>query len=108
MSNLKPMVGKGEFDRKSFSGEWNSDEKVKGTMIYKDGEKYEGELFEDVPHGKGVKKFECGDIYKGDFQDGLRNGSGIYTWPSGSKHDGSWYKNKRHGIGDKRFADGNI
>ena len=51
---LKPMVWKGEFYRKSFSGEWNADEKVKGTIIYKDGEKYEGQLFEDVPHGKGV------------------------------------------------------
>jgi hypothetical protein len=48
------MVGKGEFDRKSFSGEWNADEKVKGTIIYRNGHKYEGELFEDVPHGKGV------------------------------------------------------
>ena len=57
MYNLKPMVFKGEFERKSFSGEWNADEKVKGTIIYKDGEKYEGQLFEDVPHGKGVSKF---------------------------------------------------
>ena len=54
MYNLKPMVFKGEFYRKSFSGEWNADEKVNGTLIYKDGEKYEGQLFEDVPHGKGV------------------------------------------------------
>jgi hypothetical protein len=40
--------------RLSFSGEWEEDVKIKGVLIDRDGDKYEGPLFNDWPHGKGV------------------------------------------------------
>ena len=54
-----------DFKRVSFSGEWKDDEKVSGIIIYRDGvkEKYEGQLFNDQPHGKGVTTFVDGAVY---------------------------------------------
>jgi hypothetical protein len=52
-----------DFNRISFSGEWEEDVKVRGVIIYRDGEKYEGQLFDDLPHGKGVSTFLVGDVY---------------------------------------------
>jgi hypothetical protein len=41
-------------ERLSFSGEWEEDAKVRGLIIYRSGDKYEGELFDDLFHGKGI------------------------------------------------------
>jgi hypothetical protein len=49
--------------RLSFSGEWQDDMKVKGVIIYRDGGKYEGQLFDDECHGKGVYRYAGGDVY---------------------------------------------
>jgi hypothetical protein len=46
--------------RLSFSGEWEEDVKIRGVFIDRDGEKYEGPLFNDWPHGKGVYTFADG------------------------------------------------
>jgi hypothetical protein len=49
--------------RVSFSGEWEEDFKVKGLIIFRVGAKYEGQLFDDRPHGKGVSTFASGAVY---------------------------------------------
>jgi hypothetical protein len=49
--------------RVSFSGEWVEDVKVKGLIIYRDGAKYEGQLFDDKRHGKGVYTYAEGAVY---------------------------------------------
>jgi hypothetical protein len=84
------ILNKRDIERCSFSGEWNDDLKVRGTIHYRDGAKYEGELFNNLRHGKGVTISKNGNVYKGDFKDGKKNGSGIYTSPSGYKYEGSW------------------
>jgi hypothetical protein len=89
-----------DLKRLSFSGEWEEDIKVRGLIIYRKGDKYEGQLFNDKIHGKGVFKFVSGSVYKGDFQNGVRDGYGIETYYNGSKYEGSWYKDKKHGIGE--------
>jgi hypothetical protein len=45
---------------KSFSGEWEEDFKVRGVLIYRNGCKYDGQLFNDLPNGKGVYAYESG------------------------------------------------
>ena len=59
--NLKIKIT--DFIRLSFSGEWEDDKQVKGVIIYRDGNKYEGQLFDDEPHGKGVCTYASGDVY---------------------------------------------
>jgi hypothetical protein len=44
-----------DLDRLSFSGEWNFDEKIRGKIIFRDGDKYEGQLSNDLPHEKGAE-----------------------------------------------------
>ena len=56
--------------RLSFSGEWEEDVKVRGLIIYRDGEKYKGQLYNDLAHGKGVLQFRDGEVYKGYYQNG--------------------------------------
>jgi hypothetical protein len=41
-----------------------------GLIIYRDGEKYDGQLFNDLANGKGVMQFTNGEVYKGDYQNG--------------------------------------
>ena len=92
----------------SFSGEWDQDVKVSGLIILRIGDKYEGQLFNDVNHGKGVYTYVSGNVYQGDFKNGHRQGSGILTYANGEKYDGSFDKDKKHGIGEYRCANGII
>jgi hypothetical protein len=49
--------------RLSFSGEWEEDVKVRGLIICRDGETYEGQLIDERYHGKGVHKSVNGAVY---------------------------------------------
>ena len=76
-NNPNMIIDKYDLDRKLFSGEWIDDEKVRGVILSRSGEKYEGQSFKDQPDSMGVTKFKDGNVYQGDFQDGLKNRSGI-------------------------------
>ena len=95
-----------EFERILFSGEWEEDAKVRGVIIYRNGDKYEGQLYNDHPHGKGVRTCHNGEVYEGDFLNNEMNGSGIYAYHDGSKYDGNWQNNKRNGIGEMKYSNG--
>jgi len=53
-----------------------------GTLISCDY-KYEGQVFEDVPHGSGVIRYDNGDVYIGSFKSGQRHGKGELTFKNG-------------------------
>lgn len=92
-----------------FDGEWKDDIKVKGILSYRNGDKYEGTLLKDEPHGQGVYSFARGDEYRGDFVKGWIEGSGTYTLADATKlYTGQWDKAKKHGIGELRLSDGSI
>jgi len=63
--NPKMIVDERCFNRISFSGEWEEDVKVRGVIIYRNGvaDKYEGQLLNDMLHGKGVMTFVSGSVY---------------------------------------------
>ena len=109
-NNPKMIIDESEFKRISFSGVWEDNAMVRGIITYRDGdrEKYEGQLFDDMPHGEGILTFADRSVYKGHYQNGLKSGSGIYQYPNGTKYDGSWYKDKKHGIGQYTWANGEI
>jgi hypothetical protein len=76
----------------------------------------EGELQNDLPHGKGkqiysVPKFKRKSEYTGDFNNGVMEGYGkaiIITGPSkGSKYEGEW-KNGEEWKGTRYDKDGDI
>jgi len=107
-NNLKMILDKRDLTRKEFYGEWEDDIKIKGTLIYRNGDKYEGLLHKDEPHGMGTFNYAKGDVYKGNFQDGWIHGKGSYDFADGAKYTGSWEKGKKHGIGEFRLTDGSI
>ena len=105
-----------------------------GTLIFDDGDKYEGEFKESKKHGQGTYTFADGDKYVGQYKNGKldgkgtfyyladnefkgvkhigeykndkRNGKGTMTFPDGEKYDGEWKDDKYHGKGTFSFADG--
>jgi len=48
--------------------------------------KYEGEMLDHKPHGKGVMTFPDGAQYDGEWQDGKMHGQGVMTYPNGKKY----------------------
>ena len=87
-----------------------------GTMVYKNGDKYEGEwqedlrsglgiywVFEkgrfrvryngswlgDLPHGEGVLFADNGDVYQGQFHNGMRHGRGKQVYGGAKEGEGS-------------------
>jgi hypothetical protein len=59
-----------DLKRKAFDGEWEDDNKVKGTLFYRNGDRYEGPLLNDEHHGLGVYIYAKGDVYTGNFHNG--------------------------------------
>jgi len=92
------IENKTESERISFTGEWEENIKVRGVIIYRNGDKYEGQLYNDQPHGKGVKTYDKGSVYSGDYKNGEKNGSGTLNSRNGKIYDGSWHNNKKNGI----------
>jgi len=119
-------------DGRKFSGRYESDEPVEGTLITSEFT-YVGPLQKGRFHGSGTLMSNDGRVYKGDFDDGLRHGTGKETseadkeeielilknkpvqekTPSSVKkvvlvsYSGDFYLGKRHGLGTLEDMDGN-
>ena len=64
------------------------------------GEKYEGEFYNNYFNGKGKYIYNNGSSYEGDFEYGLKNGKGIYKNKNDDYiYEGDWANNKPHGFG---------
>ena len=68
---------------------------------------YNGEFILDdngsddyIPQGKGTAVYSNGDKYEGDFVNGIREGDGIYYWKEGEKYIGKYKNNERNGYGE--------
>ena len=48
----------------------------KGELSFPSGEKFIGEMKNNLPNGGGVKYFANGDKYTGDFKNGFEHGFG--------------------------------
>ena len=79
-----------------------------GTVIYNNGNKYEGEFRQGFKNGYG--KFSVttvGDVYTGYFQNGMRYGQGIETYGStGETYVGQFVNDTRWGLGTAYYQDG--
>lgn len=60
------------------------------------------------PNGKGTAVYNNGDRYEGEFINGLREGTGVYYWSDGEKFEGQFINNKRNGYGKYYNANGNL
>ena len=78
----------------------------KGVILYKNGDKYDGEWANDKYNGKGIYYFHDGSTYEGGYKDDLKCGKGRYKFASGNKYEGNFENDVFNGDGVFVFADG--
>ncbi|CAF1204981.1 unnamed protein product [Didymodactylos carnosus] len=77
----------------------------KGTFIYPDGSKYEGEWNENVREGYGKYSYPNNDTYEGEWKNHQRSGKGTYTYAATkAQYTGTWNNGKRQGNGEMKFG----
>ena len=72
-------------------------------------EKYEGQVKDGKPQGRGNMTFRDGGFYSGEWQDGARHGKGKQQFSADSErrsYDGSWKEDQEDGEGILVFKNG--
>lgn len=80
-----------------------------GRMVFRDGAVYEGSFQYNQLEGRGklVWTDECS--YEGEFKSGIRHGTGVFENPAkGSRYEGGWVEGKREGQGILTLRDGSV
>ena len=89
-----------------YNGEWKTGVRAgKGTLIYPNGKKYEGDWECDQMHGRGRFEWENGEIYEGEWKKGVRDGKGKLVYSTGERYEGAWENDKMHGWGEIHLPD---
>ena len=70
------------------------------------GDRYIGELVNNVKTGKGIMEFKNGDIYEGHWFNDEMEGKGKYQYENGDIYIGEMKNNHCHGIGEINYANG--
>ncbi|XP_069674189.1 uncharacterized protein [Periplaneta americana] len=69
------------------------------SIVFKQGNCYEGRISRKMLEGYGCFKWTDGSCYKGEFVNGEMIGHGILEWPDQSWYEGEVYRGHRHGHG---------
>lgn len=88
-----------------------SERATNALCVDSDGEKilggYGGDLMNGVPQGKGTLLYDDGDTYEGEFLGGKFHGKGVSTRNDGNiRYDGEWRNGKFHGEGIYYYSKG--
>ena len=78
----------------------------KGTMIYSNGSRYEGNWSNGKCSGFGIESFPNGSRYEGHFVDNNYNGKGIGFLANGDRYEGNYVDGYRSGYGTLFYKDG--
>ena len=84
----------------------NNIKEGKGILYYKNGDIYEGEFKNNKMEGRGIFHNKLGCIYDGEFKDDKFNGRGLLKLYNGEKYDGIFKNNLFEGRGIFYFEDG--
>jgi hypothetical protein len=76
------------------------------TRVWPNGDKYEGQVFQDQMHGRGIFTSSQGYIYTGEFKYGKPHGLGKLTYDNGDQYEGSFVNDMLHGKGKYLYANG--
>jgi len=89
-------------------GEIDENQQMHGIRTAPDGSKYEGDLKNFMPDGKGAFIRADGLRYKGDFAGGQIAGEGEMLFSDGGVYQGTFRDGKPNGHGTMRAANGQI
>jgi len=92
---------------KKYQGQWkkpkrNGDQPTHeglGTIWFKDGSMYQGQILNSEFNGKGRMTHANGDIFQGEWKDGKAQGQGVFVDKNGSMYEGQWENDQYHGKG---------
>ena len=59
-----------------------------GKLAYDNGSGYQGQLFNEKPHGEGLMKLSNGQVHRGFFFSGKAEGYGERKYPDGAVYRG--------------------
>jgi hypothetical protein len=65
-----------------------------GTLVWPNGQKYEGEWRDDKRNGHGTLIMQDGATFEGEWRDDRPNGTGKETEPDGTTLEGEWEQGK--------------
>lgn len=80
----------------------------KAQIILENNYVYDGDVYENEPHGEGIMRFENGDLYVGHFRHGYMDGYGLYYFNVNEKlqdqsetrhYEGYFSHGRFHGLG---------
>ena len=79
-----------------------------GYGIYYDsnGDKYEGEFIDDRYDGYGIIYCSNGDRYEGEFRNGLAEGYGVFYFSNKGKYEGEFHNGVKDGYGIFYYSNG--
>ena len=78
-----------------------------GTIVYNNGDIYEGDISGILRNGNGTMSYYATDeTYTGPFVDDKITGNGTYIFSNGTKYVGELKDGKKDGYGEITFADG--
>jgi hypothetical protein len=78
------------------------------TRVWPNGDKYEGQVFQDQMHGRGIFTSSQGYVYIGEFKYGKPSGLGKLTYDNGDQYEGSFFNDMLHGKGKYMYANGDL
>lgn len=84
----------------AYRGEWEKGwMNGEGTLVFKNGDKYEGTVHENLIDGIGTYTFNNGNFYEGEFVEGQMSGLGIFHFKDSTTFEGEFLNGKIYGDG---------
>ncbi|CAL6053979.1 Conserved_hypothetical protein [Hexamita inflata] len=73
-------------------------------ILQRNGDYYEGYLYNNKYHGEGILNYKNGSNYTGNFSNGHCNGEGFLELSNGDYYTGNWKNNQKSGYGIYSFS----
>ena len=87
-------------------GVWNNGNIVFGRIFFPNGDIYEGEMKNSLPHGRGKLMYKNGESYKGDFKKGEISGRGTFLFEDKTEYSGEIVNGNFNGKGKMKWENG--
>ena len=78
------------------------------TQAWPNGDKYEGQIFQNQMHGRGIFTSSLGYVYTGEFKNGKPNGRGKLVYDNGDSYEGHFLEDMLHGQGKYNYSNGDF
>ena len=97
MYNSPKFCYNGQWDKGWMDGD--------GTLVFDNGDKYEGTVHENIIDGIGCYTFANGNRYEGVFVNGKINGLGVFQFKKVDRYEGEFVNGKIYGDGTMYLVD---